>query len=66
MDAPIFKVCSRFNVLKSRFEISIRRATRHGVRTNLKTSCTDCTNHARVERRRLHKIFAPPPSGRPL
>jgi hypothetical protein len=65
MEAPLFKVCSRCNVLKSHFEQSKRTATRHGVRTIFKTSCTDCTNHARVDRRRLHKIFAAPPPGAP-
>jgi hypothetical protein len=65
MEAPLFKVCSRCNVLKSHFEQSKRTATRHGVRTIFKTSCTDCTNHARVDRRRLHKIFTAPPPGAP-
>jgi hypothetical protein len=63
--APTPRICSRCGILKSRFEVAFRTATRHGVRNIFKTSCTDCTNRARVERRKLHKIFATPPLGTP-
>jgi hypothetical protein len=65
MEAPIFKICTRCGVLKSRFGLSNRKATRHGVVTYLKTRCTDCTNRACRDRVRLHKIVAIPPPGTP-
>jgi hypothetical protein len=64
--APTPRICSRCHLLKSRFELAVRRFTRsHGVRNIFKTNCTDCTNHARVARRKLHKIFSAPPPGTP-
>jgi hypothetical protein len=59
------KICPGCNSVKSRFPLSNRKATRHGVVTYYKTRCTDCTSRERNESRRLNKLFEAPPPGTP-
>jgi hypothetical protein len=58
---PAPKLCPGCNSVKSRFSLSNRKATRHGVVTYYKTRCTDCTNRERNDSRRLNRMFMPPP-----
>ena len=59
------KLCPRCDTLKSRFPLSNRTATRHGVKTYLKTHCTDCQAHQARVTSHLRKFYAPPPPGSP-
>ncbi len=58
---PRLKLCPGCNTVKSRFPLSSRKATRHGVKTYLKTRCRDCTRHQARVALQLHKLFTAPP-----
>ena len=61
----VLKLCPRCHTLKSRFPLSNRTNTRHGVKTYRKTYCSDChAQQARVSSQ-LRRIHAPPPPGSP-
>ena len=65
LTAPGLKLCPRCDTLKSRFPLSNRTATRHGVKTYLKTHCTDCQARQTRVTSHLRKIYTPPPPGSP-
>jgi hypothetical protein len=61
MVQEVSKLCPGCNTVKSHFPLSNRRATRHGIKTYLKTRCRDCTSHDARIACQLRKLFAAPP-----
>ena len=59
------KLCLGCNAHKSRFPLSNRKATRHGVKVYLKTRCFDCHARQASVAYQLRKIHEPPPPGTP-
>jgi len=59
------RLCNGCGLIKDRFPLSNRKATRHGVKTYYKTHCTDCHSHQARILYQLRKIYTPPPQGTP-